>query len=44
MMYYSTMDIYNVLRYGQGLSDEEIAEVLKDWDLIEDKDKTNCPF
>lgn len=39
------MDIYNVLRYAQGLSDEEIAEVLKEWDLIEDKvDKTDCPF
>ena len=38
------MDIYNVLKYGQGLSDEEIAEVLKDWDLIEEKDKENCPL
>lgn len=44
-MYYSTNDIVSVLRYGEGLSDEEIAEVLKDWDLIEEKvDKASCPL
>lgn len=36
--------IYDMLRYEQGLTDEEIDEVLKDFGLTEDKDKTECPF
>lgn len=37
--------IYDMLRYGQGLTDEEMDEVLKDCGLIEEKvDKTECPF
>ena len=39
------MDIYSILRDCDGLSEEEIAEVLKDWDLIEDKgEKSEFPF
>lgn len=38
------MDIYNELRYAQGLTEEEITELLKEWGLLEDKEKTYCSF